>query len=217
MTHSDQRSLRSNTLWRLTQVMGSGGFAALYVLIYTALLTKGEYGTYGAVVSVAGFLLLVAIFGMRQTLTRFVARARGAGELGSVRAYIVTALRLTGAFTALVVIASWMCTPLLVRTFTGWTPWITLLVTFNVSARAFVQVLQGALEGSSRFRDVSLRAMTLDVLQLAGVGTLALSGMSLVRLLAVECVVQTVGVLIFAHHVRAAVLASISFDLVLAF
>ena len=92
---TENRSLLYSSLWRLAQVMGGGGFAAVYLLIYTAALPKAEYGTYGVAISVAYLFQLLGIFGLRQAASRFVARARGAGELGRVRAYLLSAVRMS--------------------------------------------------------------------------------------------------------------------------
>ena len=206
--HEKDESLRKNTLWRLAQVIGTGGFNAIYVLIYTALLTKSDYGQYGTIVAVIGVLALMALIGMRQAVIRFIALARGKGELGRVRAYAKSSLWLAGWGCAALIAAGWVATPYLVRRY-GWSVELSLTVSVYVTARVFSNLLQGILEGAGRFQDVSVRVLSLNLVQLTLLLLLALVGLDLRRVLSVECLVLTFGVVVYARQVHREVLSTL--------
>lgn len=206
--HDQDKSLRKNTLWRLAQVIGTGGFNAIYVLIYTALLTKADYGQYGTVISVTGFLALMGLVGMRQAATRYIAVARGAGELARVRAYIYGSLRFVAFGCSALVVLGWAATPLLIGRF-GWTVELSVIVSVYVTLRAFSMLFQGILEGAGRFQDVSVRVLSLHGLQLTLVLLLALMGLGLYRVLALECVMLAIAAVVYGRRIQRHVLPTL--------
>ena len=191
--------------------MSSGGFAALLVVIYTRLLAKEDFGVYGIAFAVAVPFQLLAVFGLRQAITRFIARELGAGRGGRVRAYVRAGLLLSGIFSfgavvALAAASPWV-SPLIRQ---GGAPTGLLAVlTWYVGASGVSLVLQGVLEGAGHFRRATLATFGLSCAQLLGVLGVSLVGLDVVRVLVVESAVVTVGVGVFWVLVQRGVLAGL--------
>lgn len=194
--------LKKDSLWRLAQVIGGSGFAALYLLLYAQVIEKKEFGVYGMLVVGMGVLQTVAGAGLRQAITRFVAHTRGQGALGRLRQFAVQGFRLTVMTTLATLLLSWGIYELWSTDFADVPRSLALLVVLSVLARVPRFLLQGILEGLGQFRSVAVSLLGMNVAQLVLILGGALVGLNVFRILLLEAVVAWLGALIFGAQVR---------------
>jgi O-antigen/teichoic acid export membrane protein len=197
-------SLLSHTLWRLAQVLSGGGFGAIFALIYVTELERTEFGVYGLALTVSQLCRIGANFGLRATVNRFVATARGALENSSIRGYVRAGLAASVAATAVTLLLFGGATPWLTDLFAGSERVFTilLLVIFLVAANGISLTIQGALEGLGRFKDVMLINLCVNSAQLLLLGALFLVGFEVSLVLAIEVCVTVAGALGYGFRLR---------------
>ncbi|MBN2192259.1 MAG: oligosaccharide flippase family protein [Polyangiaceae bacterium] len=208
MAEAEDRSLLRNSLWRLAQVLGGGGLSAIFLFIYTAALDKADYGIYGVALSVAYLFEMFGAFGLRQTVSRFVAKERGAGDQGRLRAYARSALRLAAGFATLSGLLYGITMWLFRSSFGDWATVLLVLVGLRIMAKSVTFVLQGTLEGSGHFRRVSATALSIDLTQLAVILAVLPGGLSIVKVFVIETTLAALGTTTFLVQVYRKVLRS---------
>lgn len=190
-------SLLFNSLWRLAQVTTGSVFGAAQLLLYTMELDKADYGTYGVAMSVSFLFQLVGTFGLRQTITRFVAQARGAGDLTRVRAYIDVAIR-SSVVSGLVALALYgLGTQLFAPFFTSWPGLLIVLIGAHVFGTCLSFVQQGVLEGSGLFKEVSVSNLLVNILKLVLILSWMPWGLRVTQVVAIEAFMAWVAVPLF--------------------
>lgn len=198
------RSLLRLSLWRLMQIMSSGGFAILFTLIYTKKLSKVDYAAYGITITLCGLLTMVANFGLRQTVNRFVAKERGAKRLSEIRGYIrsgvLTTLGICCGTVALVLSLSGVLTGFYDGRADA--PVVIVILALSTGFSGLSLLLQGILEGFGEFKRVMLFNFGVHAFQLVLIALLLLGELTVVRVLAAEAVVQSLGMILFGLRVR---------------
>ncbi len=185
------------------QIMSTGGFGVLFALIYTKSLSKTDYAAYGITVTLCGLLTMVTNFGLRQTVNRFVATQRGAGQLSDIRGYIRSSFLTTLGICLAVVAVVLSLSHVLTGFYQGRSDGHIVIVILALSAgfMGISLLFQGILEGFGEFRRVMLLNFAIHAFQLLLLALLLLGELTVVRVLVAEAVVQCLGMLLFGHTV----------------
>lgn len=199
----ETKKLWINSFWRLSQVVSSGGFAALFSFIYTASLTKAEFTVYGVAVTFVQLLQLLSNFGLRQTATRFIAKSRGAGDYTDVAGFTRAGLGLAVGFSALALVLAAASNPLLTGFLSddGSHALVALVVALIAGFAGVSLFLQGVLEGIGNFKPITLCSAALNLVQLALVGAFLFLGLSVKIVLFIELGVMVASILFYGSQV----------------
>ena len=210
MSHSDpsmpqtdisrpKGTLLSDSLWRLAQIVSSSGFAALFVTLYTAVLPKDDFAAFGTAVTINQLLQFAANFGIRQTIARFIAKARGENRPDRVRAYTLSGLKLSSAFSLITLLIGLGLSGVLEGFFSGRADsGIIVILTLCVGAAAGLSLLfQGVLEGLGAFRKVMFCNAALNILQTLCLAFLFLFDFTVTVILAVELLIMLVSIVLY--------------------
>jgi len=199
----ETKKLWINSFWRLSQVVSSGGFAALFSFIYTATLSKAEFTVYGVAITVAQLLQLLSNFGLRQTATRFIARSRGAGNFTDVVGFVRAGVRLAVGFSAAALVLAVLANPWITGFLSddGGHALVALAVALIAGFAGISLFLQGVLEGIGNFKPITLCSAALNLVQLALVGAFFFLGLSVTIVMFIELGVMAASILFYGSQV----------------
>jgi O-antigen/teichoic acid export membrane protein len=199
----ENRSLLFHSLWRLAQIMSSGGFTIVYVAFYTASLSKENWGVYGVAITIGQLLQGASNFGLRQTVTRFIAKARGEKNPGHIREYIRVGFKVSLVISAAALLLTLAFTGVLTSFFDGRADRfaIVLLIGATTFLAGISLFLQGVLEGLAKFKNVMLLNFTLNLLQLGLLALLLIGELSVTKVLATEMIIMASSIPIYGLQV----------------